>query len=91
MEGFLWLLLQMTLLLLAAAVVFLLLGWRWRSQNAEREMEAHNARLDDDSATLRTLQEQRDVAITNDRNLRAKLAKAEADLEEAVEESSESD
>jgi predicted flap endonuclease-1-like 5' DNA nuclease len=83
MEGFLWLLLQMTLLLLAAAVVFLLLGWRWRSQNAEREMEAHNARLDDDSATLRTLQEQRDVAITNDRNLRAKLAKAEADLEEA--------
>lgn len=33
MDGFLWLVSQMTLLLTAAAVVFFVLGWRWRGRN----------------------------------------------------------
>lgn len=33
MDGFLWLVSQMTLLLTAAAVVFFVLGWRWRARS----------------------------------------------------------
>ncbi len=83
MEGFLWLLIQMALLLLAAAVVFFLLGWRWRGQNATRDIQALNARIDADSTEHRTLQDQRDAAISNDQMLRATQLKIEADLQEA--------
>jgi predicted flap endonuclease-1-like 5' DNA nuclease len=34
MDGFLWLVSQMTLLLTAAAAVFFVLGWRWRGRSA---------------------------------------------------------
>lgn len=36
MDGFLWLVSQMALLLTAAAAVFFLLGWRWRGRTAGR-------------------------------------------------------
>ena len=83
MEGFLWLLLQMALLLLAAAVVFFLLGWRWRGHNANRDIQALNARIDADSAALKEAQDQRDAANSNDHLLRATQIKIEADLQEA--------
>ena len=83
MEGFLWLLLQMALLLLAAAVVFFLLGWRWRGQNATRDIQALNARIDADSTEFKTLQDQRDAALSNDQMLRTTQLKIEADLQEA--------
>jgi hypothetical protein len=35
MDGYLWLVSQMTLLLTAAAVVFFVLGWRWRGRIAD--------------------------------------------------------
>jgi predicted flap endonuclease-1-like 5' DNA nuclease len=83
MEGFLWLLLQMALLLLAAAVVFFLLGWRWRGQNATRDIQALNARIDADSTEFKTLRDQRDAALSNDQMLRTTQLKIEADLQEA--------
>jgi predicted flap endonuclease-1-like 5' DNA nuclease/archaellum component FlaC len=83
MDGFLWLLLQMTLLLLAAAVVFFMLGWRWRGQNAKREVAALDARIDAESALLKAAQDQRDAALSNDQMLRATQTKIESDLQEA--------
>lgn len=46
MQGFLWLLFQMALLLLAAAVVFFSLGWRWRGQKATAQALSLNASVD---------------------------------------------
>lgn len=83
MEGFLWLLLQMALLLLAAAVVFFALGWRWRGQNAKRDIATLDSRIDADSAALKVAQDQRDAALSNDQMLRATQAKIESDLQEA--------
>lgn len=83
MEGFLWLLIQMALLLLAAAVVFFMLGWRWRGQNAKREIAFLDARIDADSAALNVAQNQRDAALSHDQMLRAIQTKMEADLREA--------
>jgi predicted flap endonuclease-1-like 5' DNA nuclease len=83
MQGFLWLLLQMALLLLAAAGVFFMLGWRWRGQNATRDIQALNARIDAESATLKTVQDQRDAALSEDQILRSTQTKIQADLQEA--------
>jgi chromosome segregation ATPase len=83
MEGFLWLLLQMALLLLAAAVVFFALGWRWRGQNAKRDIATLDTRIDADSAALKVAQDQRDAALSNDQMLRATQTKIESDLQEA--------
>jgi len=83
MEGFLWLLLQMALLLLAAAVIFFALGWRWRGQNAKRDIATLDARIDADSAALKAAQDQRDAAFSNDQLLRAAQTKIESDLQEA--------
>lgn len=83
MEGFLWLLLQMALLLLAAAVVFFTLGWRWRAQNAKRDIASLDARIDADSAALKMAQDQRDAALSNDQMLRVTQTKIESDLQEA--------
>jgi len=83
MDGFLWLLLQMALLLLAAAVVFFMLGWRWRGQNAKREIASLDARIDADSAALNVAQDQRDAALSHDQMLRATHTKIESDLQEA--------
>ena len=75
MQGFLWLLLQMTLLLFAAAVVFAMLGWRWRGQNAERDIKLLNTRIDAESAAFKIAQDQRDAALSNDQMLRATQTK----------------
>jgi len=83
MQGFLWLLLQMTLLLFAAAVVFAMLGWRWRGQNAERDIKLLNTRIDAESAAFKIAQDQRDAALSNDQMLRATQTKIECDLQEA--------
>jgi predicted flap endonuclease-1-like 5' DNA nuclease len=83
MEGFLWLLLQMALLLLAAAVVFFILGWRWRGQNAKRKIASLDARIDADSVALNVAQDQRDAALSHDQMLRTKQTKIESDLQEA--------
>lgn len=83
MEGFLWLLIQMALLLLAAALVFFTLGWRWRGQNAKRQIAAIDARIDADSTALKAAQDQRDAAVSHDQMLRATQTKIEADLQEA--------
>lgn len=39
MQGFLWLITQMSLLLMAAAAVFFWLGWRWRGQLIHTEKD----------------------------------------------------
>lgn len=83
MDGFLWLLLQMTLLLLAAAVVFFTLAWRWRGQQAKRDLSAMDARIDAESAALKVAQDQRDAALSNDQMLRATQTRIESDLQEA--------
>ncbi|HYF37220.1 MAG TPA: hypothetical protein VD994_18105 [Prosthecobacter sp.] len=58
MQGLLWLLLQMALLLLAAAVVFFWLGWRWRGQKAFLEASRLDASVDAESSTAeRALQD----------------------------------
>jgi|JI6StandDraft_1071083.scaffolds.fasta_scaffold03680_2 predicted flap endonuclease-1-like 5' DNA nuclease len=83
MEGFLWLITQMTLLLTAAAGVFFWLGWRWRSQDARRQEQALNTRIDAEAAAARTAQEDRDAARSNDHLHQATETKLEADLLEA--------
>jgi predicted flap endonuclease-1-like 5' DNA nuclease len=83
MEGFLWLITQMALLLTAAAAVFLWLGWRWRGLDARHESQAFHARIDAETASARTAIEERDAAKSNDEMLRATQLKIESDLQEA--------
>ncbi len=83
MEGFLWLITQMALLLTAAAAVFLWLGWRWRGLDARREAQAFHARIDAESSAARTAFEERDAAKSSDEMLRAMQLKIETDLQEA--------
>lgn len=83
MEGFLWLITQMALLLTAAAAVFFWLGWRWRSVDAQSEARAFHARIDAESTATRTAFEERDATKSNDEMLRATQSKIETDLQEA--------
>lgn len=83
MEGFLWLITQMALLLTAAAAVFFWLGWRWRGQNAERQEQELNTRIDAETSVARAAQEERDAARSNDHLHQATETKLEADLLEA--------
>ncbi len=83
MEGFLWLITQMTLLLTAAAVVFLWLGWRWRAQDARKQEAVLNTRIDAETSSARSAQEDRDAARTKDHLHLATQTKLEADLMEA--------
>ena len=83
MEGFLWLITQMALLLTAAAAVFLWLGWHWRGLEARRELQAFHTRIDAESAAARTAQEEMDAARTNDQTLQAKQFRIESELQEA--------
>lgn len=83
MEGFLWLITQMALLLTAAAAVFLWLGWHWRDLDARREAQAFHARIDAETSSARTAFEERDAAKSSDEMLRAMQLKIETDLQEA--------
>ena len=83
MEGFLWLITQMALLLTAAAAVFLWLGWHWRGLEARRELQAFQTRIDAESSATRTTQGERDAVKTDDQTLRATQLKMESELQEA--------
>lgn len=83
MEGFLWLITQMALLLTAAALVFFWLGWRWRSLDARRETQDFHARIDAETSAVRTALDERDAAKSNDEMLRTTQLKIESDLQEA--------
>ena len=83
MEGFLWLLLQMVLLLTAAAVVFFVLGWRWRGQNVDRRLReisqsTERAELDAVEAEM-----QRDSSRALEEKLRLTLNQTQSELQEA--------
>lgn len=83
MEGFLWLITQMTLLLTAAAGVFLWLGWRWRGQNAQKQEMELNGRIDAKVAAARAALEERDAARAREEQKLAEGTKTQADLLEA--------
>lgn len=83
MEGFILLLLQMTLLLLAAALVFFLLGWRWRSQDAKRDAENLQRRLDSEASALHAAYEERDEARQKQQALEINQTQQQAELQEA--------
>ncbi|GEP43345.1 hypothetical protein [Brevifollis gellanilyticus] len=83
MEGFLWLVTQMTLLLTGAAVIFFWLGWRWRAQDARKLETALNTRIDAETSTARSAQEDRDAARMKDHLHLATQTKLESDLLEA--------
>jgi predicted flap endonuclease-1-like 5' DNA nuclease len=85
MEGFLWLITQMTLLLTAAAILFFWLGWRWRSQDARKLEQSLNARIDAEVSATRSAQEDRDAARSKDHLHQVTESKLEADLLEANE------
>jgi len=83
MEGFLWLLTQMALLLTAAAAVFLILGWRWRGHDMLKRLRAIEQALERETAETRQLYSQRDSALADAEKVRAAQVRLEADLQEA--------
>src|SRR4051812_36926405 len=83
MQGFLWLVLQMLLLLTAAAVIFFWLGWRWRAHAANARVADLNAQIDAEAREAEAARKDRDAILAAVDELKnAKLREA-ADLQEA--------
>lgn len=80
MQGFLWLLLQMSLLLLAAAVVFFWLGWHWRGQNAHARIADLNKQIDAESRAAETARKECEAALEQ---LRGAQHREASELKEA--------
>lgn len=83
MEGFLWLITQMALLLTSAAVVFFWLGWRWRAQDARKVEKALQDRIDAESKTVQAALEERDEARQKAESQLLTETRLKADLQEA--------
>ena len=79
MSGFLWLILEMLLLLTAAAAVFFSLGWRWRGQRVRELITGLEKRLDEEAVATRIAREERDAA----RSAQPDPQRLEAELQEA--------
>lgn len=79
MSGFLWLILEMLLLLTAAAALFFGLGWRWRGQRVRAHVSGLEKRLDEEAVAARLAREERDAA----RSAQPVTQRLEAELQEA--------
>jgi predicted flap endonuclease-1-like 5' DNA nuclease len=95
MDGFLWLVSQMILLLTAAAVVFFVLGWRWRGRGALRvtvdsapgspQVEPPSVETGQAPASVTDARLQADLQEANDhrRNLERELIRVHEELKAA--------
>lgn len=84
MQGFLWLILQMALLLLAAAVVFFSLGWYWRGQNGMARIAELDSQIDAESSAAEAARKDRDAALAALEQVKAAQMREAADLQEAL-------
>ena len=95
MDGFLWLVSQMILLLTAAAVVFFVLGWRWRGRSASLvkvdsdpvspQVETPSVETGQAPASVSDARLQADLQEANDhrRNLERELIRVHEELKAA--------
>lgn len=82
MEGYLWLLLQTLPLLTAVAFVFFILGWRWRGQNSQDQLQKQDQKLDSQDIQTEGARQELHASREIEEKLREKLADSQNEIKE---------